>query len=158
MPLAVSAVACGLGIAQLATPALDAVAQGGTGAPFHAAWMMLGSESAVGWLAFAAPWLVLSAVLAAAYRAPLATWGSAVGAAVVCLIATLPLRDTTLHTWNRWVPADVQQTYGTEYSRLVTSAHFDPVRAGTVFATALAIVVLGVWAWRVGRTDEGSSS
>jgi hypothetical protein len=158
VPLAVSGVACALGVAQLATPALNAVAQGGTGAPFRAAWTMVGAESAVGWLAFASPWLVLSAVLAVAYRAPLATWISAVGAALVCLIAALPLRDTTLHTWNRWVPADVQQTYGTEYSRLVTSAHFDPVRTGALLATALAVVVLGLWAWRTGRTDEGSSS
>lgn len=157
VPLALSGVACLLGVAQLAIPALDAVAQGGTQAPFHAAWMMVGAEAATGWLALAAPVLVLSAVLAVAYRAPLAVWLSAVGASAVCLIASIPLGSTTLHTWNRWVPADVQQTYGTEYSRLVTTAHFDPVRAGTLLVTVLAIAVLGVWAWRDGRTDGGGN-
>ncbi len=39
----------------------------------------------------------------------------------VC-VAAVPLLGTTLHTWNRWVPAEVQQTYGTEYSRLVGRA------------------------------------
>ncbi|MEI8082766.1 MAG: hypothetical protein WCI74_13080, partial [Actinomycetes bacterium] len=48
---------------------------------------------------------------------------------------------TTLHTWNQWIPATVQQTYGTEYARLSVEAIVDPTRA---LAMALAVVSVGV--------------
>lgn len=157
LPLAAAGIACALGVAQLLTPALDAVAEGGVEAPFRAAWTMTGGEAAAGWLVFAATWLTLSAGLSAAQRGPLGAQASAIGLALVSLAASLPLARTTLHTWNRWVPADVQQTYGTEHSRLVTDVHGDPVRAGASLATLLAIAVLGAWMWRAQATSEGRS-
>jgi hypothetical protein len=152
VPLALAAVAGALGVAQLATPALSALAEGGTEQPFRADWTMVGAEAAVGWLALASALMALSAVFAWRRGRPLRTWGSAAIAALVSAAALMPLAATTLHTWNRWVPADVQQTYGTEYSRLVIGALTDPVRLGAVALSVSAVVVLGVLAWRL-RAD-----
>ena len=39
-------------------------------------------------------------------------------AAVFALVAYIPLADTPLRTWTRWLPAEVQQDYGTPYALL----------------------------------------
>jgi hypothetical protein len=57
-------------------------------------------------------------------------------------VASWPLLGTTLHTWNSWVPAEVQQTYGTEYSRLEIAARLDPVRATALVLAVVAMMVL----------------
>lgn len=158
LPLAVASAAAVLGVAQLAMPALSALAEGGTEQPFRANWTMVGAEAASGWLVLAAALLSLSAAVAWWRGRSLTTWGSAAVTALLCGGAAIPLSATTLHTWNRWVPADVQQTYGTEYSRLVIEAQTDPVRVATMALTALAVVVLGVLAWRlraVGKDLQG---
>ena len=128
-------VATALAVASLFTPALDALAEGGTGEPFRVNWTMVGAESAAGWLAVAAAGLALAAVMVARRGGSARSWVPASVAAVVCAVAAIPLLGTTLHTWNRWVPAEVQQTYGTEYSRLVVEAHLEPLRV-----TAMVLV------------------
>jgi hypothetical protein len=154
VPLAFCSAAAVLGVAQLLTPALNALSEGGTGAPFRAEWLMSGVESASGLLVFAASALVLSAVFALRDRQPVSAWTSALVASLVCLAAAVPLASTTLHTWNRWIPADVQQTYGTEYSRLVTTAHLDVVRVAAAVAIVCAIVATAVYGWRTGAAKE----
>lgn len=154
VPLAVASAAAVLGVAQLATPALSALAEGGTEQPFRADWTMVGAEAASGWLVLTAALLALSAALAWWRGRPLAAWASAAVAALVTVGAAIPLSGTTLHTWNRWVPADVQQTYGTEYSRLVIEALTDPVRVSAMALAALAVVALGVLAWRLRAVEK----
>jgi len=144
IPLVAAVVALGLAIVALATPALDARAVGGLEGGFDAAWVMLGFESAAGWLAVAAAALSLAAVLVAAQSGLLRAWAPSAIAAVVCVIASVPLAGTTLHTWNTWVPADVQQTYGTEYSLLTIDARIDYVRVAALLLVVVAVTVLAV--------------
>jgi hypothetical protein len=134
--------ACVAAVASLATPALNAVAEGGTAQPFHAAWTMVGAESAAGWLAIAAAGLALAAVVVTRAGGSLRSWLPSGAAVVVCGLASLPLLGVTLHTWNQWVPAEVQQTYGTEYSRLLIEARIDPVRVAALVLAAAAVGVL----------------
>ena len=148
VPLGLALGASALAVASLATPALDAVAEGGPGAPFRAAWIMVGAESATGWLALAAAGLALAAVMVARGGGPTRSWVPASVAVVVCELAAIPLLGATLHTWNRWVPAEVQQTYGTEYSRLVVQPQLDPVR---VMAMLLAIAAVAALAFSARR-------
>ncbi len=157
LPLALSAVACLLGVASLATPALSATAQGGTAETFSATWTMVGAESAAGWLALAAAVLTLAAIVAARTGTPTAGWLSASVAALVCGLATIPLASTTLHTWNSWVPANVQQTYGTEYSRFAVEARVDSVRMAALVMAALGVIALvaAMRPWQtIGLTHE----
>ena len=65
-------------------------------------------------------------------------------AAVVGVVSAIPLLGTTLHTWNRWVPAEVQQTYGTEYARLTVTAHIEPVRVAAAVLVLIAAVLLTI--------------
>ena len=141
-----------LAVASLATPALNAVAEGGTGEPFRAAWTMVGAESATGWLAVAAAGLALAAVMVARRGGSTRSWLPAAIAAVVCDLAAIPLIGATLHTWNGWVPAEVQQTYGTEYSRLLIEPRLEPVRLAAMLLAAVAVGVLAFSARRSGTT------
>jgi hypothetical protein len=85
-------------------------------------------------------------VLAVAWdsRKPLDTRG--VGSALIAAAVTLAmapfLADTTLHTWNNWIPAMVQQTYGTEYARFGVETVSHPVRTLAVVLTGVAIAAL----------------
>ncbi len=74
-------------------------------------------------------------------------------AALVCAVASVPLAGTTLATWNRWVPADVQQTYGTEYSTLTIAGRLDVVRLVAMALAVAAVVALAVVAGRKARRD-----
>lgn len=121
----------------LLRPALTASAVGMLGEGFSATWTQLGFESAVGWLAVTAAITLLGSIYAYREGRSAIAWGSAAFAALIAAGASRFLLDTTLHTWNRWVPATVQQTYGTEYARFGTSAVVEPVR---VAAFALVVV------------------
>ncbi len=140
--------------ASLLTPALSAVSEGGTGVPFRAEWTMVGAESASGWLVLAAAGLTLASVWMARRGGTPVTWVPAAVAAVVACVAVIPLRDLTLHTWNRWVPADVQQTYGTEYSRLVTGFVVDPTRLVAVVLSLVALVLVAATVRRAGSAGQ----
>jgi hypothetical protein len=107
------------------------------GEGFSATWTQLGFESAVGWLAVMAALALLGGIYAYREGRSAPAWGSATFAALVASGAAPFLLDTTMHTWNRWVPASVQQTYGTEYARFTVSAIVEPVR---VAAFALVVV------------------
>ncbi len=120
--------------------------------PFRATWIMVGAESATGWLALAAAGLALAAVMVAR-RGDGDTFVAACGGGgVVCAAGSNPAAGATLHTWNRWVPAEVQQTYGTEYSRLVIEPRLDPVR---VAAMLLALAAVAALALAARRTVDG---
>jgi hypothetical protein len=148
---------CALAVASLATPALGAVAEGGTGTPFHAAWTMVGAESATGWIVFAAAGLALAAVMVVWRGGPTRAWVPSAVAVVVCGAAAIALVGTTIHTWNSWVPAEVQQTYGTEYARLLIEPRFDPVRASAMVLAICAVVVLALSAKRSGAAADASA-
>jgi len=146
IPLGLSVAAFALALVSLFTPALSAVAEGGTGVPFRAAWTMIGAESAAGWLALAAAGLALASVMVARGGGSTRSWLPSAVAVVACTVAALILVGATLHTWNRWVPADVQQTYGTEYSRLLIEPVFDPVRLAALLLAVVSVVVLALTA------------
>jgi hypothetical protein len=65
------------------------------------------------------------------------------------------LAATTLHTWNSWIPAEIQQTYGTEYARLSVSAIVDPVRVAAMALAALSAGAVGLS--EVARSKTGLS-
>lgn len=151
----VSAVACVSGIVSLWLPAIDATTEGAFSEPFSAAWTMIGAESAAGWVAAAASVLCLAAVFEARRRT--AVWSVAWSAsAVVVAVCAYPfLLDTTLHTWNSWIPSDVLTSYGTEYARFTVDGVTEPVRTMTVAvvgAIALALLADAV------RTFRGAST
>ena len=63
------------------------------------------------------------------------------------------LADTPLHTWTRWIPAEVQHAYGTEYARLTFEAAPSAVRlaaAGFALAACIALIVSAVLGRRHG--------
>jgi hypothetical protein len=141
VPVLLAWIALATALWSLLRPALTASAVGMLGDGFSATWTQLGFESAVGWLAAATALGLLGGVYAYREGRSAAAWGSATFAALVAAGATPFLLDTTLHTWNRWVPATVQQTYGTEYARFGVSAIVEPVRMA---AFALALVSAAV--------------
>jgi drug/metabolite transporter (DMT)-like permease len=155
------AVAACLGAAvSLGTPALAALAEGHLSVTFRAAWTMVGFESAAGWLPVAAALLALTAALEARRGQTARSWLIASVAVFACALAMPALAATTLHTWNSWIPADVQQTYGTEYARFAVSAIVDPVRTGAIALAVLSAGMLGFSAARnngtARSTEEGS--
>lgn len=160
LALWIAAGSCALGAASLVTPALNAVSEGHVSSSFRVAWTMLGFESAAGWMTAAAALLALTAALEARRGGAARSWLVASCAVVACAIATLFVSATTLHTWNTWIPAEVQQTYGTEYARFAVSAVVDPVR---VAALALAVVSAGMLGYAAvrsattGRSEEAGS-
>ncbi len=108
-------IAAGLG---MITPAIDVVVRGGlsSGQAFEVGFSMLGYETVAAWLAFALALLVF----VSARRS-----GSGSGAALllaasmITVFAWWTLRDVPLHTWVSWIPAEVQQDYGTEFASMV---------------------------------------
>ena len=156
----VSVAALGFAAASLATPALDALSEGHLTQTFQAAWTMLGYESAAGWMPIAAALLALTAALEARRGQAARTWVVASAAVLACALAMPLLAATTLHTWNGWIPAEVQQAYGTEYARLSVAAIVDPVRVGAMVLALVSAGLLGLSAAQdtmTGRsTEEGS--
>lgn len=151
----VAAVSCILAALSLGTPALNALSEGHITESFRAAWTMLGYESAAGWMPVAAALLALTAAIEARRGEAARAWVVASAAVFACALAMPLLSATTLHTWNDWIPADVQQTYGTEYARFSVAAIVDPVR---VTAMALAVVSAGVLGYSAVRGVNAVSS
>ena len=149
-----------LAAVSLATPALDALAEGHISETFRVTWTMLGFESAAGWMPVSAALLALTAALEARRGQAARTWVVASAAVFACALAMPHLAATTLHTWNDWIPAEVQQTYGTEYARLSVSAIVDPVRVGAMALAVVSAGMLGLSAARGAKTshsqEEGS--
>lgn len=101
---------------------------------YSAAWSLAGWESGGGWLAFCAA----VALLAAARE----TWRPVV-VGLASAMAYPVLRAVPLHTWTTWMPARVQQDFGTEYARLTFEAMPAAVQAGAVIAAALGLAAVG---------------
>jgi drug/metabolite transporter (DMT)-like permease len=156
----VAAGACALAAVSLGTPALNALSEGHINESFRVAWTMLGFESAAGWMPAAAAFLALTAVLEARRGQTAVAWIAASTAVFACALAMPLLSATTLHTWNTWIPAEIQQTYGTEYARLSVSAIVDPIRVAAMALAVASAGLLGLSAARgtkIGRsTEEGS--
>lgn len=154
--LAIAGVSTALGAVTLALPAfaadVDAALPGGEA--FRASWTMLGFESAAGWLALFAGLLALAGVLDLRRgRDPkLVVWTALTG---LLAVASYPLLVTTpLHTWNQWIPAEVQQSYGTEYAHLNMNAVPDSLRYVALALSLLSCCTLIVYALRSTRLSS----
>jgi hypothetical protein len=142
----------------LFTPALTARSQGGLEGGFDATWAMFGYEAAASWLVLAAAGLAVAAALVALQTRRAIDWAPSAVAALVCAVASLPLAATTLHTWNRWVPADVQQTYGTEYSTFSVAGRMDVVRLVALALAVATVVALAVLSRRTARPTPAETT
>lgn len=139
-----TAIAALLGSAvSLGLPALQAASRGAgiTAERFQADWVMVGAESAVGWFVFASALLVVSAIFSARSGAPRYTTILASVAAVLTAGAFLYVGETSFYTHTRWIPAEVQQTYGTEYARFWVEPIFEPVRSASAVLVTVAAVL-----------------
>jgi hypothetical protein len=136
------------GTCALVLPAFAATVQGtlANGRAYRVEWSMLGLESAAGWLPPLAALLLLTASYSALreWGARRVVWVSVAALAVLAMYSSLV--NTPLRTWNRWIPAEVQQEYGTEYARLAMVAINEPVRTAAVILAALAAILLLVGA------------
>lgn len=148
-----------LAAASAMTPGIAVVVEGSFGEEYRAAWVMPGIEVAVGWLAFAVAVLAATAILDAA--AGLRRSALVAGVLAVCAPLAYPLiADTPLRTATRWIPADVQQTLGTEYARMTFAAVLDPVRVASIALSVVVAIVAIVIALRLkpnSAMPEGSS-
>ena len=127
------------GAVSLFLPAFSASVTGmvESGAAFSASWTLIGVEAAVGWLPLCVGLLAL-AVVVDLRRADSITGRLVAAVSGVAAIAAYPLIVATpLHTWNRWIPAEIQQAYGTEYARLTLEVAPQVLRFA---AAALALV------------------
>lgn len=153
--VATSAVASLVG---LVAPALDVSVQGrlADASIFSADFQMRGFETVGGWLALSVAAIAFS----------MAVWkGGRLHQAVASLsifvtsAAWYVLGHTPLRTWVSWIPADVQQDYGTEYARI----GFEPLgvmpqQVAVIAAVSTAVSVV-VWvAWTTMRPGTGPES
>jgi drug/metabolite transporter (DMT)-like permease len=155
-----SALAVLAGAISLVLPAF-AVSVAGTladGQAYAATWELLGFESAGGWIPLLAGALLFTAslgVLAESGSASRVTALAAVAGAIA-LGSYWFVADTPLHTWNRWIPVEIQSEYGTEYALIEFATIHDPVRlAALAFAAAAAVALLIVV--YTGRAERGSA-
>lgn len=135
--LAAAAVALALAAAGLASETVKAAvaAHASAGAAaYQATWVLAGWEAAGGWIALVAAALLLA--VAFETRRPVA-----VGLAAVLSFPVL--RAVPLHTWTTWLPARVQQDFGTEYARLTFEAMPAIVQAAAVIVAGLGLVAVG---------------
>lgn len=131
----------------LFSPALTVSVSAHAAEPFSAIWVQPGYLSAAGWMVFAAAVMGSSAALAwrAGWSRRSCVSGAALGLA--CCAAAVPLGATTLQTQNRWIPAAVQQAYGTEYAQLTATWVVDPLRGAVAAASVALCIFVAVQAW-----------
>lgn len=126
----------------LALPALKARSVGTLPTYFEAEWVMRGFQSAAAWLPFAGALVVLAAGLLVSRGSGVYATMTAALVGFLTVWAYRPLLGTPLHTWQNWIPSDVQQTYGTEYARFSVVPLSSPVSIVAVVLTALAAAML----------------
>lgn len=138
------AVAAAVSVVSLFVPAFSASVAGTTeaGASFAASWTFSGAEAAIGWLPLCASLLGLAASLDVMRRVEVRAGLVAAGSALLAT-ATYPLVVATpLHTWTRWIPAEIQQAYGTEYARLSLEVAPHVARYAAVALSTVSAVFL----------------
>ncbi len=156
--IALAGIATAVSTAALFLPAFNASVVGTTeaGAAFAANWTFSGAEAAVGWLLLSVSLLALATAIESRRMVGVR---EALFAAVSALLAAAayPLVvSTPLHTWTRWIPAEIQQAYGTEYARLSLEVAPHLVRYTALALSAGACVLLIVTLVR--RLSAGSAS
>jgi hypothetical protein len=143
-----------LGAVGLWLPALRAHSVGVLPRHFEVTWAMRGFESAASWLPVAGALVVLSAATLAPTR--ISRW-AIVWAGITALIAAAAypfLLDTPLHTWNNWIPSDVQQTYGTEYARFSVQVIMNPAALAALALSTVSAFMLMVSALWIAPTED----
>jgi hypothetical protein len=110
---------------------------------------MVGAESAAGWVVATAAVLCLVAVFETRRLEAAQSVAWSAGAIVVAVCAYPFLLDTTLHTWNSWIPSDVLTSYGTEYARFTVDGINQPVRTATIAVVGLIALGLLVYSARM---------
>ncbi len=146
--------ACAAALVGLFLPALRATSVGTLPQPFEATWAMRGFESAASWLPVAGALVLLAASLRAPHRLGRT---AAVLASITTFVAAWayrPLLDTPLHTWNNWIPSDVQQTYGTEYARFSVEVITSPVSIAAVVLSVVGALALVIAALKVVTVED----
>ncbi len=111
------------------------------GEAFAADFVLSGWRTVGGWLALSSAGIALGMATGRLHhRAVLASSG----ATLVAGAAWFALRYTPLHTWMSWIPAEIQQDFGTEYAHIVFSGLILPWQAA---ALVLSAVVASAAAW-----------
>lgn len=124
---------------------------------FTAEFLMRGFETVGGWLALGIA-LVAVALLFARSRPVASVSALAFAGVVAAAAAWLSLRNIPLHTWVAWIPAEVQQDYGTEFARIQFTGISLPAQLSAI-VTGLATVALAVWAALASaRTDSSEAT
>jgi hypothetical protein len=142
LPVAALA-AVGFALFAMTAPGVEAAVRGGfhEGGRFAADFVLPGWRTVGGWLTLGCAGVASAMTLRRSGRLE-----AAAGATVTLLIvaAWYTLRYTPLHTWMTWVPAEIQQDFGTEYASIVFSATPVPwqiAALGLSCATALLMLV-----------------
>lgn len=144
----------------MAVAALDVSVQGRytDAARFSANFVMRGWETVGGWMALAMTLVVVALVMVR--RAPIVQVLAGIAVAVAAL--TWKVAGTTpLHTWVTWVPAEVQQDYGTEYARIAfapAAVWFQMAAVAVAIAVALFAIFDGVMRLRRAGTGPAEES
>lgn len=136
----------------LLAPGLDVAVRGTTaaGGRFAADFQMSGYETVGGWLVLAAAALALATVYGRTRGASALT----VPAAAIAALAWWNSGFTALHTWIPWIPAEVQQDYGTEYASLVFKGLPVPWQIAALVLTGAAFALaIGSGALATGKGD-----
>lgn len=151
---AVAAMAAVTAAVGLALPALKARSVGTLPTYFEAEWVMRGFQSAAGWLPFAGALVVFSAAVLVPRGSGVYPTIAASFVGFLTAWAYRPLLSTPLHTWQNWIPSDVQQTYGTEYARFSVVPIASPVSIAAVVLTALAAALLLLSIIRIAPAED----
>jgi len=143
----------------LALPASSAAVSGtlASGESYSVTWALAGYESAGGWAVALAGILLLVASLSYRYARPAVSWRVAL-AALITGLSYLAVASTPLHTWNRWVPTDLQSEYGTEYVSLSFATVHHPVRLAALVVAVLAAGVITMTLLRAKRAGGSGPS
>ncbi|HET6351449.1 MAG TPA: hypothetical protein VFG89_04880 [Coriobacteriia bacterium] len=159
LAIAVSGVAAVLGTIALALPAFTAAVSGtlASGEAYSVTWALAGYESAGGWAVALAGILLLVAAMNYQTARRAVTWMVAV-AAFITGLSYLAVASTPLHTWNRWVPTDLQSEYGTEYVSLSFATVHHPVRLAALIVAVLAVGVITMTLLRAKRAGGSGLS
>jgi len=159
LTLGMSGLAAMLGLIALALPAFSAAVSGtlASGESYSVTWALAGYESAGGWAVALAGILLLVASLSYRYARPAVSWRVAL-AALITGLSYLAVASTPLHTWNRWVPTDLQSEYGTEYVSLSFATVHHPVRLAALVVAVLAAGVITMTLLRAKRAGGSGPS